>query len=50
MLAPALQRHFGKTTETPGRYGRLLGADHLSDVVFVDQSPIGKTARSNPVS
>ena len=50
VLAPALQRHFGKTTETPGRYGRLLGADHLSDVVFVDQSPIGKTARSNPVS
>ena len=28
----------------------MLGADHLSDVVFVDQSPIGKTARSNPVS
>ena len=50
VLAPALQRHFGKTTETPGAHDRLLGADHLSDVVFVDQSPIGKTARSNPVS
>ncbi|WP_119965192.1 excinuclease ABC subunit UvrA [Simplicispira lacusdiani] len=50
VLAPALLRHFGKTTETPGRHDRLLGADHLSDVVFVDQSPIGKTARSNPVS
>ncbi len=43
-------RHFGKATETPGAHDRLLGADHLSDVVFVDQSPIGKTARSNPVS
>ncbi|HSV48380.1 MAG TPA: excinuclease ABC subunit A, partial [Ramlibacter sp.] len=50
ILAPALTRHFGKATESPGRHARLLGADHLSDVVFVDQSPIGKTARSNPAS
>ena len=50
ILAPALLRQFGKATETPGRHDRLLGADHLGDVVFVDQSPIGKTARSNPVS
>ena len=50
VLAPALLRHFGKATETPGAHERLLGADHLGDVVFVDQSPIGKTARSNPVS
>ncbi|WP_395687855.1 excinuclease ABC subunit UvrA [Caenimonas koreensis] len=50
ILAPALLRHFGKSTDTPGLHDRLLGADHLGDVVFVDQSPIGKTARSNPVS
>jgi excinuclease ABC subunit A len=50
ILAPALLRHFGKATETPGAHERLLGAEQLSDVVFVDQSPIGKTARSNPVS
>lgn len=50
VLAPALLRHFGKATDAPGAHDRLLGADHLSDVVFVDQSPIGKTARSNPVS
>ncbi len=50
VLAPALMRHFGKATESPGEHDRLLGADHLSDVVFVDQSPIGKTARSNPAS
>ena len=50
VLAPALLRHFGKATETPGAHDRLLGADQLSEVVFVDQSPIGKTARSNPVS
>jgi len=50
VLAPALLRHFGKSTETPGAHARLLGAEQLSEVVFVDQSPIGKTARSNPVS
>ena len=50
VLAPALLRQFGKATESPGAHDRLLGADHLADVVFVDQSPIGKTARSNPVS
>jgi excinuclease ABC subunit A len=50
VLYPALARHFGKPTETPGEHDRLLGADWLSDAVFVDQSPIGKTARSNPAS
>ncbi len=50
ILAPALLRHFGKATEGAGLHDRLLGADHLSEVVFVDQSPIGKTARSNPAS
>ena len=50
ILTPALLRQFGKATETPGVHNRLLGVDHLSDVVFVDQSPIGKTARSNPAS
>ena len=50
VLAPALLRHFGKATETPGAHRSLLGAEQLSEVVFVDQSPIGKTARSNPVS
>ena len=47
---PALMRHFGKPTDAAGAFERLLGADHLADVMFVDQSPIGKTARSNPVS
>lgn len=50
VLYPALARHFGQPTETPGQHDRLLGADWLTDAVFVDQSPIGKTARSNPAS
>ena len=50
VLFPALQRHFGKATETPGAHDALHGADRLAEAVFVDQSPIGKTARSNPAS
>ena len=50
VLYPALARHFGQATETPGQHEQLLGADWLGDAVFVDQSPIGKTARSNPAS
>lgn len=50
VLYPALARHFGKPTDAPGAYRALRGADALGDVVFVDQSPIGRTARSNPAS
>jgi len=50
VLVPALLRRFGKPTETPGAHARLLGSELLADCVFVDQSPIGKTARSNPAS
>ncbi|MBL8323952.1 MAG: excinuclease ABC subunit UvrA [Rubrivivax sp.] len=50
VLYPALARHFGRATEAPGVHERLLGAEQLADAVFVDQSPIGKTARSNPAS
>ena len=36
--------------EGAGEHDALLGMDWLSEAVFVDQSPIGKTARSNPAS
>ncbi len=50
VLYPALLKHQGKPVEAPGHYDRLLGAEQLADVVLVDQTPIGKTARSNPAS
>ena len=50
VLLPALLKAKGKPSESPGVHDRLLGDDWLEDVVFVDQSPIGKTTRSNPVS
>ncbi len=50
VLYPALAKAKGKSTETPGSFDRLLGEDWLDDVAFVDQSPIGRTTRSNPAS
>ena len=50
VLYPAILKQRGKPTEAPGEYDRLLGAEQLSEVVLVDQTPIGKTARSNPAS
>jgi excinuclease ABC subunit A len=41
------KEHLG---ETVGSYTALTGAEHLDDVVLVDQSPIGKSPRSNPVT
>jgi len=50
VLYPALCKAKGKSTEAPGAHDRVLGDDHLADVAMVDQSPIGKTTRSNPAS
>ena len=50
ILVPALYKAKGKTTDAPGTYDLLLGHQNIDDVVFVDQSPIGKSSRSNPAS
>ena len=46
----ALRRAKGKPADAPGRHGGLRGHEKISDVVLVDQSPIGKTTRSNPAT
>ena len=50
VLYPALAKHFGQAAEPPGAFDSLAGVEALKGVVMVDQSPIGKSARSNPVS
>ncbi len=50
VLYPALAKHFGQPAEPPGAFDALAGTDALKGVVMVDQSAIGKSARSNPVS
>lgn len=49
-LYPALSRIYNKSTETIGRFDKLFGADHVKGVVLLDQSSIGKSSRSIPLS
>ena len=46
----ALRKIKGKPVDTPGAHQEIIGHELVDDVVLVDQSPIGKTARSNPAS
>lgn len=50
VLYPSLLKHFGKPTEAPGEHDSIEGAEHISAVVMVDQTSIGRTTRSNPAS
>ncbi|HEX2198473.1 MAG TPA: excinuclease ABC subunit UvrA, partial [Burkholderiales bacterium] len=50
VLYPAMRKAKGKPSEAPGAHRGLHGADQVSEAVLVDQSPIGKTTRSNPAS
>lgn len=50
ILYPALARHlYGSLTE-PGPYKALEGLEHVDKVIEIDQSPIGRTPRSNPAT
>jgi excinuclease ABC subunit A len=50
VLYNALRKLKGRPKDPPGRYRSLQGHEQIDEVVLVDQSPIGKTARSNPAS
>ncbi len=49
-LAPALRRELYGTRVRPGPYRRLRGLEWIDKFVQVDQSPIGRTPRSNPAT
>ena len=50
ILARALLQKFYKAKEEPGSHKEILGTENLNKVVLVDQSPIGRTPRSNPAT
>ncbi len=49
-LRPALSRHFYHSLQEPLPYKKLEGLDLVDKVVAVDQSPLGRTPRSNPAT
>ncbi len=49
-LQPILSQHFYRSLRDPLPYDRIEGLEHIDKVVNVDQSPIGRTPRSNPAT
>ena len=50
ILMRALRRHFYDAKDIPGAHERITGLEHLDKVVVIDQSPIGRSPRSNPAT
>ncbi|MFM7535328.1 MAG: excinuclease ABC subunit UvrA [Acidimicrobiales bacterium] len=50
ILLPALMQRIYKSKLAPGRHRTIEGIEHLDKVIDIDQSPIGRTPRSNPAT
>ena len=50
ILHRALMQHIYRSKSPPGRHTRVDGVGHLDKVIAIDQSPIGRTPRSNPAT
>jgi excinuclease ABC subunit A len=50
ILLRALMQRIYRSKEVPGRHTRIEGAESLDKVISIDQSPIGRTPRSNPAT
>jgi len=49
-LSRALKMKFYKSREIPGAHDRILGIEYIDKLINIDQSPIGRTPRSNPAT
>lgn len=49
-LYPILHQHFYKSGKKPLPYKKITGLEHVDKVIEIDQSPIGRTPRSNPAT
>ncbi len=50
ILGKALSKHFYRAKDEPGKHTAIRGIDEIDKVIAVDQSPIGRTPRSNPAT
>lgn len=49
-IYPALNKHFYNSTQKPLPYEKINGLNYIDKVIEIDQSPIGRTPRSNPAT
>ena len=49
-LKRALMKHFYGSKAVPGKHRKITGMEHFDKVIEIDQSPIGRTPRSNPAT
>lgn len=49
-LYPILNHHFFRAKKLPLAYGKIEGLEHIDKVIEIDQTPIGRTPRSNPAT
>ncbi|OGE86193.1 MAG: excinuclease ABC subunit A [Candidatus Doudnabacteria bacterium RIFCSPHIGHO2_02_FULL_46_11] len=50
ILSKALSQHFYNAKDIPGKHGKILGLENIDKIINIDQSPIGRTPRSNPAT
>ncbi|SEH56301.1 excinuclease ABC subunit A [Paenimyroides aquimaris] len=51
ILYPAIEKHLTGTSEKAGQFNGITGSfSHIKHIEYVDQNPIGKSSRSNPIS
>jgi excinuclease ABC subunit A len=50
ILYPAMMKFFYKSKPRPGKHDSIEGLEHIDNVITIDQSPIGRTPRSNPAT
>ena len=50
ILAKSLSKYFWNSKDEPGEHKKILGIDHIDKMINIDQSPIGRTPRSNPAT
>ncbi|PIR93430.1 excinuclease ABC subunit UvrA [Candidatus Falkowbacteria bacterium CG10_big_fil_rev_8_21_14_0_10_43_10] len=50
ILSRALNKKYYRAKEEPGRHQAIEGLEHIDKVITIDQSPIGRTPRSNPAT
>lgn len=50
IISPVLAKKLNRAITYPGKFGDIKGIEHLDKVITIDQSPIGRTPRSNPAT